>query len=150
MNECKICKYLGDKSSLVYETKYWRILLNDDQAYLGRCFVNLKRHCGDLAELKKEELLDFLEVVKSLETASRKAFGAVMFNWTCLMNHAYKAKIPAPHVHWHFRPRYDRLIKFAGIAFKDPEFGHHYDRDRKQIVSSKIIIQIVKKIKENL
>jgi len=150
MNECEICKYLGDKNSLVYETKYWKIFLNDDQAYLGRCSVNLKRHCGDLADLKPDEQKDLFKVVKLLEGALRDAFGAVMFNWTCLMNNAYKAKIPKPHVHWHFRPRYDKKVKFAGMVFEDLEFAHHYGRERKLEVSSDVKKKIIEKISENL
>ena len=111
--------------------------------------MTLKRHCGDLAELKKEELLDFLEVVRNLESALKKAFGAVMFNWTCLMNNAYQAKIPQPHVHWHFKPRYDKKVKFAGLVFEDLEFGHHYSREEIK-VSDIIQKKIIEKIKNNL
>jgi diadenosine tetraphosphate (Ap4A) HIT family hydrolase len=150
MTDCGTCKRLGDKNSLVYETRYWKISLTDDQAYLGRCFVDLKRHCGDLADLKPDEQKDLFKVVKLLEGALRDAFGAVMFNWTCLMNNAYKAKIPKPHVHWHFRPRYDKKVKFAGLIFEDLEFAHHYSRERKLEVSSDVKKKIIEKISENL
>jgi diadenosine tetraphosphate (Ap4A) HIT family hydrolase len=150
MTDCGTCKRLGDKNSLVYETRYWKISLTDDQAYLGRCSVNLKRHCGDLADLKPDEQKDLFKVVKLLEGALRDAFGAVMFNWTCLMNNAYKAKIPKPHVHWHFRPRYDKKVKFTGIVFEDLEFAHHYSRERKLEVSSDVKKKIIEMISENL
>jgi len=132
-----------------FETKYWRIVLSIDQRYLGRCVVVLKRRCSTLAELKKEEWLDFAELVKRLESTLKRAFGATMFNWTCLMNDAYQKSPPNPQVHWHFRPRYNHKVKFAGLTLEDPEFGHHYGRTRKHEVSDKVRKRIVEKIKES-
>jgi diadenosine tetraphosphate (Ap4A) HIT family hydrolase len=119
-----------------------------DQTYLGRSVVVLKReNCGDLAELTKEEMLDFLELVGRLENAFRKAFNATMFNWSCLMNLAYQNVPPDPHVHWHFRPRYDHTVTFFGLDFIDPNFGKHYDlsTDRDIGVVRKKITEEVKK-----
>lgn len=91
-------------------------MLLSDQTYLGRSVVTLKRRdCGDLAKLTEDEILDFLDLVGKLENAFRKAFNATMFNWTCLMNLAYQNTPPDPHVHWHFRPRYDHKVSFAGL-----------------------------------
>ncbi len=146
--ECSICKI--NPEEIFYETKYWIVNLAQDQTYLGRCYVTLKRHCGDLAELKKEEILDFLELVKKLESAFKKAFNATMFNWTCLMNNAYQEKNPTPHVHWHFRPRYNHLVKFAGLVFEDKEFGHHYARNTERKISNEVQEKIIEEIKENL
>lgn len=134
----------------IYETKYWDVELNKDQAYLGRCFISLKRECMNLAGLKKEEILDFLDVVKKLENAIRKTFGATMFNWACLMNDAYKSKNPKPQVHWHCRPRYKNPVEFSEIIFEDKEFAHHYDNHRHFEVSEKILNKIRDKIKDNL
>ena len=150
MANCKYCNDKGIEESFVYETKYWKVYLAYEQSYLGRCVVALKRHAESLSEVKKEELLDFIELVKKLETGLKKSFGATMFNWTCLMNDAYKEKNPIPHVHWHFRPRYKNNVEFAGVIFEDKEFGNHYDRKRTQIVSKEINKKIIDKIKENL
>ncbi len=146
--ECICCKK-PDENELISETKFWKVILASDQAYLGRCYVVLKRR-GDLAELNDEEWLDFRELLKRLESALRKAFNATMFNWTCLMNNAYQNKPPNPHVHWHFRPRYNHKVEFAGLVFEDPEFAHHYNRVRKQEVSNDVKRKIVERIKENL
>jgi diadenosine tetraphosphate (Ap4A) HIT family hydrolase len=76
---------------IIFETKYWTVKLFPDQAYLGRCVILLNRDCGNLSGLTKEEVLDFHEnIVKKLESTFKKVFDATMFNWTCLMNHAYK------------------------------------------------------------
>ena len=147
--ECISCQK-PNYNELIFETKFWKVILASDQAYLGRCYITLKRHSGDLAELTDEEWLDFSELVKRLESALKKSFNATMFNWTCLMNNAYQNEPPNPHIHWHFRPRYNHKVEFAGLTFKDPEFGHHYDRARKQEVSNDVKRKILEKIRENL
>ena len=151
---CQICAFMKTQSPF-YETEHWGVDLSPDQAYLGRCYVSLKRHCGDLAELTNAETLDFRDVVKTLETAIRQSLHAEMFNWSCLMNDAYQEETPETHVHWHVRPRYSspRTIdckRIGKITFEDPEFGHHYNRDRKRPVTSLVRDEIIKRIKEYL
>lgn len=79
-----------------------------------------------MADLTPEEWLDFAKLSKKIETSFKKAFGATMFNWACLMNNAYQEKNPKPHVHWHLWPRYSKPVVIQGIKFEDKEFGHHY------------------------
>ncbi|MEK6860643.1 MAG: HIT family protein [Nanoarchaeota archaeon] len=148
--KCLHCESLYINKSLIYESKYWRITLAPDQGYLGRCYINLRRHIEKLSELKKEEWIDFAELVKIMESALKKAFCVVMFNWTCLMNNAYQDELPNPHVHWHLRPRYDHKVEFSGVIFEDKEFGKHYDRTRNLEVSDEIRNKIISRIKENL
>ena len=127
------------KEYIVFETPYWKVVLSDNQKYIGRSVVLLKRECGDLADLQNEEILDFLEVVKTLEKLLRKTFNATMFNWTCLMNDSYKEINPNPQVHWHCWPRYNHPVEFMGEIFEDPNFGHHYLRgpeDKRAILNS--------------
>lgn len=146
--DCEICS--TNSGNKLFETKYWSVTLSEDQYYLGRCSVTLKRHCGDLAELTKEEQRNFFEVVKKLENAIRKAFGANLFNWTCLMNSSFKKKPWNPHVHWHVRPRYSKNVEFEGEIFEDKEFGSHYERKTDKKVSEQAIDEIINRIKVNL
>lgn len=143
---CRICK----ANNSFYETKFWKISISEDQTYLGRCYVALKRHCGDLKDLTDEEIIDFRDLVNKLETAIRKSFNATMFNWTCLMNNAYQEKNPEPHVHWHMRPRYELKITFENEVFEDVEFGQHYLREGKHNVSEDLRNKIAEEIKKNL
>jgi diadenosine tetraphosphate (Ap4A) HIT family hydrolase len=116
----------------VAEWNHWEVLLHtNDQRYLGRLVVVLKRPCSDLALLERNELVEWHQAVEVLQRALRKAFDATMFNWCCLMNDAYQEENPQPQVHWHFRPRYDHPVEFAGEMFQDPNFGHHYLRDKE-------------------
>ncbi|NCU37715.1 HIT family protein [Candidatus Saccharibacteria bacterium] len=146
-NKCEVCIVLPNNTP-VYETKSWVVSLNPDQAYLGRCYVTLKKHKGDLADLTDSEWLEFADIVKTLEAAVRHAFGATLFNWVCLMNNAFQTEHAKPHIHWHFRPRYDHKVTFSGTVFSDPSFGHHYDRTHVKKVLPKTLGNINKIIKK--
>ena len=96
-------------------------------------------------------MIDFYEnIVCKLEYVLKKTFNATMFNWTCLMNDAFKSDEPKPQIHWHFRPRYKKIVKFNNEQFEDLEFAHHYSRERKNIVSDDMLKKISNKIKKNL
>ena len=91
------------------------------------------------------------EVVKKLENLFKETFNATMFNWSCLMNDAFKDSSPKPQVHWHFRPRYENPVEIGGHVFKDSNFGHHYLRGAdEKIVSKEILKAINDKLQENL
>lgn len=128
---------------IIFETKFWQVILSDDQEFLGRCVIVARDDAHTLSDLTSEQWLDFEQVVKKLEDAAKKAFGATMFNWTCLMNHAYRESPPNPHVHWHFRPRYEEPTHFAGEIFEDRAFGSHYERGTERIVSDEIRSNII-------
>ena len=136
---------------LILETKYWKVELNtSDQTNLGRAYITAKRNVDAMSDLTNEEWIDFGAVVKKLEAACKKAFGATMFNWTCLMNNAYQNDPPNPHVHWHFRPRYNHPVEFAGEIFTDDAFGHHYERGTERKVNDGVAKKIVEEIQKNL
>ena len=136
------------EKDLIYQTKFWKVILMQDQTYLGRCVIVLKRQCGDLAEITHDEALDFFDnIVKKLEKAFRISFKARMFNWACLMNNAYQEKNPKPQVHWHFRPRYSSKVKVSDEVFVDPNFGYHYERGTEKIIKTKVRKEIIRKIR---
>ena len=138
---------------IVFETKYWLVGLADNQQYLGRCYIDIKSDAGRLSDLTPEEWQDLHEnVIAKLEPAIRKAFGAEMFNWSCLMNNAYKPEIkePQPHVHFHMLPRYRHPVEFAGEGFQDTGFGVRQDPEAERLVSEEVYHAIISKIKECL
>jgi len=148
-NQCDLCELLP-KLDPIFETDNWKAILNQDQGYLGRCFVTLKVHKGSLSEISDDEWLDFGAAVKKLEKALKQAFGADNFNWTCLTNNAYQEESPTPHVHWHVRPRYSKSVTFAGLEFNDPEFGYHYNREQRCQVEEDVLSAIKKEIQTKL
>ena len=56
-------------------------------------------------QLDKYEYLE-----KELERVCKKLFNSTMFNFTCLMNNAYRDDT-TPNVHFHFFPRYKKEVK---------------------------------------
>ncbi|MBR9702356.1 HIT family protein [Candidatus Pacearchaeota archaeon] len=134
----------------IIETKYWVLELAENQYYLGRSYIILKRDSRLLSKITSKEAEELFQIIKKMETALKKAFGATMFNWTCLMNDAYKAKNPKPQVHLHCWPRYKKIVKFEGEVFHDEVFAHHYDKYREKKLNPKILKKIVDKIKAEI
>ena len=147
---CPIC--LWSPSNLdyrfVWESTFWRVVLAPNQSLLGRCVVHLKRHVGDLADLHSEEMLEWLEVLQTLEAALRSAFGATLFNWSCYMNHAYRESEPDPHVHWWFVPRYNHTVEIGSCTFEDPSFGNPYNHARQVVVPPELHGEIAGQIQQ--
>ncbi|HSX01897.1 MAG TPA: HIT family protein [Candidatus Saccharimonadia bacterium] len=148
--DCQVCDVIQDDPRRLLTTEHWLISLAVDQGYLGRAWVTLRQHKGDLAELAPVEWTELHEVIRRYEAAVRAAFGAQLFNWSCLMNDAFKATHPAPHVHWHVRPRYDRPVQVEGVEFADPNFAHHYDRQYIRPVDEAMQQAIMRQIKTHL
>jgi diadenosine tetraphosphate (Ap4A) HIT family hydrolase len=127
---------------IIWESEYWKVIIHEDQQYLGRAIVSAKnRERPTLASLTSEEWLDFQNVVNDFEQALRSAFGAELFNWSCLMNVAFQNDPPDPHVHWHVRPRYRQPVVFAGLQFHDEDFGKHYGTTTRELSSD--VLQVV-------
>ena len=131
---------------LLFETEYWQIYICQDQAYFGRSLILLKRECEHLSGLEKVEINDFFEITRKIENVFKNKFQATMFNWTCLMNNAYKKdSVEKPQVHWHCRPRYKNAVYFSEKTFVDPNFGHHYLRgkENEKNVSEEFLNELV-------
>lgn len=148
---CKRCvNNQNNEKFSIMRSKYWNVVLENRQEYLGRCLIILNNHKQELYQLSIEEWEDFGEVIKILELALKKSFNATMFNLTCLNNESYQNKPYLAHIHWYFRPRYDHTIHFADTVFVDTEFGRHYDRERKFMPPENILDRICHTIKNNL
>ena len=150
--DCPICSWSPDNSDypLLFATSVWRVVLAPNQSLLGKCVIHLKRHAGDLANLTQDEAVGWLEIVQTVEAGVRTAFGAAMFNWSCLMNLSYRESSPNPHIHWWAVPRYNRSVTIDDWVFEDPLFGNPYDHDRHVIVPQEIRHQIVSRLQNAL
>ncbi len=143
--ECHICPI---NEYPIFETDHWKIFLSFDQFYLGRCLIIAKRHVGSLGQLNREEMIDFQNVTKKLEIGLKKAFPFTLFNWGCLMNHAFKTKPYDPHVHWHMFPRHEAPITFDGRTWIDTDFSRHYLPKGTDILSKEKLDKILTHIKQ--
>ena len=110
----------------IFESKHWEVTLSGNQLYLGRAYVFCKTKRASLSELTSEEFSDLHSVIKKYEALLKKTFGATLFNWACLMNHAYREKPYSPQLHFHSRPRYEKEAQVGDTVFNDPNFGDHY------------------------
>ena len=143
MQDCDWCNLSEqDKRFLLYDSPFWSVFLSDEQDYIGRCILVLKRHCGSLSELTDGEWKDLRKLVCKVENGLKTVFGAALCNWSCLMNSFYKEAEPNPHLHIHVRPRYAKPVLLNGNVYPDGEFGHHYavkksgtiaDADRQEV-----------------
>ncbi|TSC70108.1 MAG: hypothetical protein G01um101470_884 [Parcubacteria group bacterium Gr01-1014_70] len=78
--------------------------------------------CHTVGDLSDEEILEFRDVVRVMETAAKNRFGSSHQNVECLMNHGYRSWPSVPLVHWHFHPRYIQgKTEFAGLTFVDED-----------------------------
>lgn len=144
---------MNDQRFCVLKSSYWTAYVMDDQLYLGRLVVVLNtppnRRVEHLRDIPIVAHIDLLQIVSVLENSLIRAFNATMFNWCCLMNNAYQEAEPKPHVHWHFRPRYNRPVEFQGLTFQDPNFGHHYLREdgHRRLVDEEMKLKIADAIR---
>ena len=131
MTECDWCHLSEeDRKYLLCDSGYWSVFLADEQDYIGRCILVLKRHCGSMAELTDDEWKDLLHLIRKLEMCAKTVFGAELCNWSCLMNSFYKEPEPCPHLHIHVRPRYRNPLVINGNTYSDDFFGHHYSTQK--------------------
>ena len=127
MSNCDWCNLSEeDKQFQVYESSSWCVFLSDEQDYIGRCILALKRHCNSISELTDVEWVELLDLIRKVEACLKAVLGAALCNWSCLMNDFYKDPMPDPHLHIHVRPRYDKPVMINGHTYTDSEFSHHY------------------------
>lgn len=139
-------------NELLLETTYWEVFLAEDQMYLGRLVIKTKEPRSSLPDITEEEQKDFFLLIKKLESFYKEVVGATMFNYSCLMNDAYRDN-ETPHVHFHLRPRYKNPVTILGNTFMDPNFGEHYisptlEKIEPQEVSEEAKSFIVNKIQD--
>ncbi len=149
MEKCGWCSLSEEEKRFqVYESTFWSVFLSDEQDYIGRCILVLKRHCGSLSELTDGEWGELHMLVRKVETALKTALEAALCNWSCLMNSFYKGSDPDPHLHIHVRPRYDRPVTLNGRVYVDNEFGHHYSVNKSGAIPVKDKEWVYARLKE--
>ncbi len=134
---CEWCNLTDeDKRYLLYEDEYWMLFLADEQDYIGRSILVLKRHCASLSELNEEEWKVLHNLIQRFETCALQVLGADVCNWSCLMNNFFKEEVPNPHLHIHCRPRLKKPVVVGDNTYADTEFGHHYALKKEAVVTS--------------
>lgn len=132
---------------LIYEGRFWNVILNEDQSYLGRGIVYLKsRYIEDPLQLTKEEWRElWFDILPRLKKALEKSFQPDRINYCHLANFTHQ-------VHWHIVPRYEKNPgrEFAGEIFRDERVGKNYSPYPEKILSLDKMQKICEEIKRHL
>ena len=149
MDKCDWCNLSEEEKQFqVYESRSWSVFLSDEQDYIGRCILVLKRHCNSMSELTGGEWDELHDLICKLEACLKTVLGATLCNWSCLMNSFYKEAAPDPHLHIHVRPRYDKSMIINGNIYSDSEFGHHYALNKNVTIPLKDKEEVFTRLKE--
>jgi diadenosine tetraphosphate (Ap4A) HIT family hydrolase len=117
MTDCSLC---GITRGVIAGNEHWNLVLNENQATLGRVFFALKRHETDITRLSPDEVASLWEFVGQGKDALARLWSPDHYNYMFLMN-------LTPHAHFHIFPRYASAREFAGKTYADSRFGDHYD-----------------------
>lgn len=105
---------------LIKRYKHWDVYLHENQYYLGRMYVWLKRqNVVDLFSVTQLEREELFKIGKELQTALEKTFKPDLYNYAALAN-------VSAHLHLHYIPRYKCVRTFDGYEFKDERWGKNY------------------------
>lgn len=130
------CTLCPPTRGVVLSNDHWTLVLNDNQATLGRVFFALNRHETDVATLTDAEVLSLWTFVRETKAALSALFAPNHLNYLFLMN-------LTPHVHFHIFPRYAALREFAGQTFTDSRYGDHYDPAESRALSADAEEQLI-------
>ena len=128
----------------LYKSNNWEVIFGDwSQSFIGYCIITCSKE--SLSDLTDEEWIELGKLEKELERVCKKLFGATMFNFSCLMNNAYRDK-EKPHVHFHFMPRYKDKVYIFNKKYIDKHFGYNFWKwDLNKIKKQKDIYNMMKK-----
>jgi len=139
--------FKNQRIDFIKEFRYWFLVLDYKQGFLGRCLLILKAHKTDEIEMTDEEILEKHKIYCIWRKAITKSFQPDKINQAQLGNEEH---IHKGHLHWQFVPRYRRPIHFAGIEFQSDT------PDTQKLIFSAVHNRIVhppemrKKIKQEL
>jgi diadenosine tetraphosphate (Ap4A) HIT family hydrolase len=117
VTQCSLCD--RNLAPVLAESDCWRLVLNRNQNFLGKCFLALNRHLEAVSQLSSLEWMDLHRQLVLATQALSVAFQPDHFNYAFLQNQDR-------HVHLHLIPRYAGPRTFAGIVFEDPDYPAHY------------------------
>ena len=126
LSDCSLCP---PTRGVILANDFWTLVLNENQATLGRVFFALNRHETDIAALSDAEVLSLWAFVRETKSALTALFAPDHFNYMFLMN-------LTPHVHFHLFPRYAGGREVAGQTFADSRYGDHYDPDESRTLDA--------------
>lgn len=117
----------------ILEMNHWTWAVRPVHSTLGAGILSLNRDCGSLGSISREEAAELAPMTKEIEQRLIRSFNPSKFNYVMLM-------MVDLHLHFHVIPRYERLIDFGGIQWKDngwpalPQLGDGTDLQEDPIL----------------
>jgi diadenosine tetraphosphate (Ap4A) HIT family hydrolase len=99
----------------LFKTDHWTVMVRKGQVTLGSLVLAANRNFVSAAELTRDEVLEFPQVVARLESALSNAFAFDKINYLCLM-------MTDRHYHFHVIPRYREARRFEGKEWTDADW----------------------------
>ena len=140
------------EQDIITEFEYWRLYINDNQSYLGRTYLALRR--GDdeqevdpFADTTEAEKSELTIVMSSLKVVLDELYQPARINYANLRNLWH-------HCHWHVVPRYEGedygLRTAYGMEFRDYNPGKNYAPVPALEVPEQVLFDIKKDIADGL
>ncbi len=131
--------------------RYWDLYLHENQYYLGRVYIWLKRdNINDLMDITNEERAELFEIGRQYRVVMDKytKWKPDLYNWAALGN----LESHNHHVHVHVIPRYKTARIVESICtFTDKNWGKNYaPYDKEFKVSDDIMWSIYESLKRAL
>ena len=149
--KCRYCTPAYTDTHVIAFTKYWKIMFDINQSYLGKLLIVPFRHFATLDEATKEEMKEYRELLPHLFVAIQKSFDAKKYEIMPLNAVKTKEKVTSSHFAWLFVPRYTRTRIFNNEIYEDPCYDKPFDFSRvKNIDKSKhstLTYQIFKQLR---
>ncbi|GIV98119.1 MAG: hypothetical protein KatS3mg057_2776 [Herpetosiphonaceae bacterium] len=139
---CLLCTEI-DPYLIAYEERFWQVVINRNQNYLGKTMLVLRRHEESLANLNDEEVLAMWRLLRRVHQALQNLFQPDHFNDVFLMNRNR-------HVHLHIIPRYANPRLFAATLFEDGRLGMHYQLDTERELPPAVYAALAEALEERL
>ena len=125
MRECPFCKISTEKSRMIKETEFSRVIFSNPRLMLGHLLVVPKRHVEKLSELSEEERNDIWDLVSKFQEKILKNISS-----GCDIRQNYRpfqkeGKLKVHHLHFHLQPRelfdelYEKCQKYETKIFKN-------------------------------
>jgi diadenosine tetraphosphate (Ap4A) HIT family hydrolase len=126
--------------------KHWDLYLHENQCYLGRTFVQLKKEDGvdDFLSIEGEVRDEFFLIGEEVKASLKTIFQPDKMNYAALSN-------TSPVIHVHIIPRYKEPREFGGVTFKDTRWGSNYaPYDKSYVTDESVLFQIRDAIRDAL
>ena len=109
------------EADLLRQYENWDVYLHENQTYLGRTYVALRRdgEIDPFTETTPDEQSELLLVINGIKGALDTLYQPDLLNYANLRN-------TWQHCHWHVIPRYHTPRVVMGHTFIDPNWGKNY------------------------